>query len=421
MEIFSSLHLTGRRIALLVLGCVIAVVGAVAFVSSKPDVYEEDAIVFLGQFLGEDTAENTFAVEQQAADFEVALQLPEVVEQTATVAGITPDEVRAGLESDRDLVGTSVVVRFEHENPEVARDVVTTAPRIALQTLAEQQLSVAEAKEEAERNAVEEAEAALSQFRAETGTFDLEQEVVDRKQELREIQLSRAEAFGADSEVRAGLIAQLDELLASRTGEYQQLFARVPEYQGLVRELEDARVRFDEARDSRARAEARSAGASESAVIVDDVTSPVPRTSEYVRAALSAVIAVVALGLLGFALLEVLGARRRGVTRPAAPRATAGVVPESAPVSAAAFVPEPAPVEPVAAEPEPAPTVTAGPRASARTARASRPPAETGDELVETATTADPLVRKDAAENGGATRRPTQPRPRRRTPTSTPK
>jgi hypothetical protein len=414
MEIFSSLHLTGRRIALLVLGCVIAVVGAVAFVSSKPDVYEEDAIVFLGQFLGEDTAENTFAVEQQAADFEVALQLPEVVEQTATVAGITPDEVRAGLESDRDLVGTSVVVRFEHENPEVARDV-------ALQTLAEQQLSVAEAKEEAERNAVEEAEAALSQFRAETGTFDLEQEVVDRKQELREIQLSRAEAFGADSEVRAGLIAQLDELLASRTGEYQQLFARVPEYQGLVRELEDARVRFDEARDSRARAEARSAGASESAVIVDDVTSPVPRTSEYVRAALSAVIAVVALGLLGFALLEVLGARRRGVTRPAAPRATAGVVPEPAPVGGAAFVPEPARVEPVVAEPEPEPTVTAGPRASARTARASRPPAETGDELVETATTADPLVRKDAAENGGATRRPTQPRPRRRTPTSTPK
>jgi hypothetical protein len=384
MEIFSSLHLTGRRIALLVVGCVVAAVLAVAFVSTKGDVYEEDAVVFLGQFLGDATAENTFAVEQQAADFQVALKLPEVLEQTATVAGIDPHEVRDGLESERDLVGTSVVVRFQHADPAIARNVVTTAPRIALQTLAQQQLSVAEAKEETEQDAVEGAEDALLEFRAATGTFDLEAEVVTRSAELREIELERARAASAATDVRSGLVTELNRLYEQRSQEFQNLFAQVPQYQALVRDLEDARVRYDEARDARARAEARSAGASASAVIVDDVTSVVPRTSEYVRAALSAIIAVVALGLLGFALAEVLSTRRRGVTRPT-----------PAPAAAA---------EPVA---EPAGTVTT--------------PAAAGDELVDTAARVDPVrVRSDKADNGGA-RRPPQPRPRRRTPTPSPK
>ena len=323
MEIFSFLHLSARRLAVIAVVALVAGVVTALVVRDSSDSYEAETVVFAGQAVPSDRS--TFSVAPFVSDLEVILSLQPVREEIATASGI--DRLDLILSTEQASNGTALSIRGTAENPELADAVVLEAARVGLSTLLTQ---------EADRawRSVSASEALLLDTQADLERFYGENDTVDPSEEYRVVfdALSSARLELLDPSLSEGDRIDVEDRVSAIKSELGRLAPLRSSFDQLLLALDGAEAAVSQARQELIEVEALQAGAAEGDFLV--VTPAEPRSSRgTVVAGVTATVFLVGVFLIGlYALADAQRARSRAKasqlpTRPGA-RITTDVRPD---------------------------------------------------------------------------------------------
>jgi uncharacterized protein involved in exopolysaccharide biosynthesis len=131
------LHLSPRRIVLVLTVALVAAAAATAVVELGPRMYAAQTTVFVSRVL---PASGGVDINTSIADFQTALQLHPVDDEVSKQTGVSSKAIRAGLSVGRLGSSSAVQVSFRSTAATASSSVVTAVVHQALTTLAQQRV-----------------------------------------------------------------------------------------------------------------------------------------------------------------------------------------------------------------------------------------------------------------------------------------
>jgi len=227
VEIRDWTRVMGRRLTLLVVIPVVAMIVAGLLAVLEPQTYRATASVILPS--QETSGPVSSAVSQFVADFEGAITSDAVAQATSEATGEPKSAISGGITTRREGTSGTVEVTYTGRDPERAGEVAEQAARIALAQIAQIQLDVIQAQYDAADEAYT---AALAEWLAtakETQIVNFE-----KFKATAEIRLTRArDALGAAQESGEGVqqaqqrLDELTDLLTERQNIYEAAQAKL--------------------------------------------------------------------------------------------------------------------------------------------------------------------------------------------------
>lgn len=168
MEISSFLHLTAKRVFMLILAAELAAVITGAVIYRRPTVYAAKGVVFVGQVFAQGTPD--YALGPFSDDFRTSLTLEPVVKATAKASKESPGAIESKLAAT-SLDGTNnVQVSYSSGNAKAAVTVIDTASHKTLELLADNELQQAERARAAAEKAYVSSSNKQNEFESQNGT-----------------------------------------------------------------------------------------------------------------------------------------------------------------------------------------------------------------------------------------------------------
>lgn len=307
MEIIPFLRLSGRRILLLwiVGGTAAALAGTYA--RNQPVTSTASTSVFLERvYPGDRYDREAFVANYQSAAESLSLVHEVVGQQLGVDAATVANGVKVTVPDKADIV----YVRFESTDPDLAQRAASATASETLRALIRTELDSAKASFERATLAAREAEAQLRAEQAPFGVSDLGVAFANLDN-----QVMALEADLAKTSTEEPTRANLEALLNFRREQRATLSAALPNYQRAL-------VRYDTAEATAQRAQLTFDAASERMIVAQNDEAILPTgvraasvTEQSIRYAVAAAIAVTALVLMGFFVIEAVSqsAHRRRI------------------------------------------------------------------------------------------------------------
>lgn len=314
MEILALLRLNAKRLtALATIGALTGALAAAA-VSRQPTSYQATTTVFVGQALP--SGSTVFDLSPLVADFQEAVQLPQVRQEAADQLGLPVAEVQATT-SRTGTDGGSVQVLASSESAELAEQVSQTTASVAMDFLTARQLDRATSLENQRQAEMDEAKATRDRLLTDAGFAEPDTTYRNVLERLNALTLDASDPTKElTNEARAQAAAEAARLRS----QLPQLQAAADEYRVASKELEDAEDNLNQARQLRAAAEATQQAATAERAVAPGETIAESQLSIMVQAFAAAVVATFVAGIAFFFAAD--GARRRGRTPTPVPAAT---------------------------------------------------------------------------------------------------
>jgi O-antigen ligase len=204
VEIAESLHLSRRRIVVLLALATLVAAPVAVWRASAPPSYRAGASVNLTSLTSPTADDNE--QERVTADFGAALQLPEVYRAASDETGVSAAAIKKGLSYEPSQSGDIVAVEYEGPSASKVQAVVLAASVSALQVLSDQALASAQGAETAARGEAQSAAAAL-------GAFEATPAGVKARQSTLLAAVARLQLMTEPTESRPGLSAPTDSPL----------------------------------------------------------------------------------------------------------------------------------------------------------------------------------------------------------------
>lgn len=153
MEIRSLLHITAKRVFLLIVAAEIAAAATGAIIYLRPVEYRVSGTVYINQVFDQGTP--AYSVSPFADDFNTSLTLPAVVAAASKATGESPGAIAANLSSAS--IGTTNNVEVSYKSPSrvASKRVVSIASHATLELLAKNELDRSQhALDDAQKNYV---------------------------------------------------------------------------------------------------------------------------------------------------------------------------------------------------------------------------------------------------------------------------
>jgi hypothetical protein len=295
VEILQYLRRRPGAVALLVLMPLLAAQLAYLLLQRQPAQYLGEARVIVPS----DAARSASAVGLYIADFAVLVESQETVQAVSAGTGVTAEELRDGLEVNREGQSSLFTVTYTTDQPDKAEPVLRTAITTTMSRMAP--TTDAEARLEQARAAATDAQNQLRAFQDEIGVLFPEREYNDLSSQIRSLQNSPSPA---DQALRQQYIARRDALVP-----------QVRTYEELTRRVSQTAAELQNAEEAAAQNATASADVREGRPIQRLTITPAPS-----RQLVQAVGIGAALGLLGAIALvvgpDLIRGARRGRTGP---------------------------------------------------------------------------------------------------------
>ena len=291
MEILQYLRRRPGAVALLVLMPLLAAQLAYLLLQRQPAQYLGEARVIVPA----DAARSASAVGLYIADFAVLVESQESVQAVSAETGVPPEELREGIEVNREGQSSLFTVTYTTDEQDKAEPVLRTAITTTMARMAP--TSDADARLEEARAAAADAQNQLRAFQDQIGVLFPEREYNDLSSQIRSLQGS---PNPADQALRQQLIARQNGLVP-----------QVRTYEELTRRVAQTEAELLNAEQAAAQSATAAADVREGRPIQRLTITPAPS-----RQLVQAVGIGAALGLLGAIALVVGPDLLRGARRP---------------------------------------------------------------------------------------------------------
>jgi capsular polysaccharide biosynthesis protein len=315
VEITDYLGVIWRRLWILVLVPVLAAGGAAYWLLKQPAQYQATATVAAPTVLGSSNASQyngANAPKQFVADFGAAITSPLILNQVAKETGAPAAEIKDGITSAP--IGTSSLVQATYKTSKrnQAAPVAGAAASDTVRFLFQTQVRLARTTVKEGQKAVDEANAALSNFYKQTGQVLTDDTYRLKAQQVSDLQKEQALAQASGDTTSA---AALSKAIDERNAQLAALRPQVITYQGLLDRKQQALGRLNLLEQNLEQAQAQYIAADPKSVVSVSDVQEVPILPRLIKAGATAFGAGLILAVCLVLLLEVVRRRPRSEFR----------------------------------------------------------------------------------------------------------